>query len=286
MTNAITINNLSKDYGKIHALQKVSLQISAGQITGLVGPNGAGKSTLIKSLVGALQPDQGEISVLNLNPISERWTLRKKLGYMPQEPALYMDLTASENVTFYGLLHRLANPRQQAEKLLAELDLGDRLKSPVHTLSGGMRSRVSLACALVHKPELLILDEPTAGLDPLLKRHLWQRFRELVSQGKTLLISTHLMDEAMLCHYVILLQHGQVVAQDAPHKLVATGFAKLRFRDKSKEWSETVLTEGESMATSLRKYGLNKNIENLEIEAENLEDVMVAKLREQKEEKK
>jgi len=127
MNNAIKVSRLSKDYGKVHALRNVSMDIPARQITGLVGPNGAGKSTLIKALVGALQPTGGSISVMDSDPIKQRWDLRKKLGYMPQEPALYNDLSARENVAFYARLHDVENPREHAEKLLTELDLGERL---------------------------------------------------------------------------------------------------------------------------------------------------------------
>jgi ABC-2 type transport system ATP-binding protein len=285
MDMAISVNKLSKNYGKVKALQEVSLEIPAGKITGLVGPNGAGKTTLIKALVGALQPTAGTITVLNLDPIRQRWELRKKLGYMPQEPALYLDLTALENVSFYARLHRTDNPTNLSEKILQELDLGDRLASPVHTLSGGMQKRVSLACALVHDPELLILDEPTAALDPLLKRHLWQRFKELARAGKTLLISTHLMDEAMLCDYVVLLQHGRVVAHDPPRTLIATGKTVLHFHGARGDWSETVPAEGRAMAATLHQHGLSKEVSNLEIETENLEDVMVNRLKKQGKEK-
>lgn len=285
MTYAISVNNLSKDYGQVHALQSVSVQIPAGQITGLVGPNGAGKTTLIKALVGALQPSAGSTGVLGLDPIKQCWELRKKIGYMPQESALYVDLSARENVTFYARLHRTTNSREQAEKLLKELDLADRLDSAVHTLSSGMQKRVSLACALVHNPELLILDEPTAALDPLLKRHLWARFKELAGLGKTLLVSTHLIDEAMLCDNVILLQHGQVIAHDTPRKLIAAGKAVLHYHGPTGEWSETIPAEGKAMAAALQKHGLSKDINQLEIGAENLEDVMVAKLHSQRKEK-
>jgi ABC-2 type transport system ATP-binding protein len=281
MTSAISVNNLSKNYGQVHALTNVSLEIPAGKITGLVGPNGAGKTTLIKALVGALSPNNGQIQVLNLNPIKHRWELRKKLGYMPQEIALYVDLTARENVAFYARLHGSNKPYELADKILTELDLAERLKSPVNTLSGGMQKRVSLACALVHNPELLLLDEPTAALDPLLKRHLWQRFKELASQGKTLLISTHLIDEAMFCDNVILLQNGQVVAHDTPRQILAAGKTILRYYGKTSAWSETVPAEGSALAAALQKHGLSNDINRLEIESENLEDVMIAKLKDQ-----
>jgi ABC-2 type transport system ATP-binding protein len=281
MNIAFTVKNLSKDYDKVHALRDVSLTIPAGQITGLVGPNGAGKTTLIKSLVGALQPTNGSMSVLGLDPIQERWQLRKKLGYMPQEPALYDDLSARENVAFYARLHHIDSPRDHAEKILTELELGKRLHSPVHTLSGGMQKRVSLACALVHDPQLLILDEPTAALDPLLKRYMWKRFQALADQGKTLIVTTHLMDEAMLCDSVVLLREGRVIAHDAPRKLIAAGKTVLRFFGRGKQWDETVQADGTAIVQALRKHGLSSNINRLDIDVENLEDVMVTKLKEE-----
>jgi len=286
MNNTIRVDHLSKDYGQVHALSDVSLTIPTGQITGLVGPNGAGKTTLIKSLVGALQPTNGSMSVLELDPIRERWQLRTKLGYMPQEPALYDDLSARENVAFYARLHHIEPPRICAEKLLTGLELGKRLHSPVHTLSGGMQKRVSLACALVHNPQLLILDEPTAGLDPLLKRHLWERFQALAKQGKTLIISTHLMDEAILCDRVVLLQHGRVLAHDTPQKFIATGKTVLHFHSQGKDWHEKVTADGVAIVQVLKKHGLSNNIDRLDINTENLEDVMVTKLKKKKEEKK
>ncbi|MDD5040653.1 MAG: ABC transporter ATP-binding protein [Patescibacteria group bacterium] len=279
--NAISVQNLSKDYGPVHALQDVSLDIPVGHITGLVGPNGAGKTTFIKALVGALRPTGGSVRVLGMDPIKQRWALRKKIGYMPQEPALYTDLSARENVVFYARVHRSTEVRKRADTLLNELDLGDRLGSSVHTLSGGMQKRVSLACALVHNPELLILDEPTAALDPLLKRHLWSWFKQLAQAGKTLLVSTHLIDEAMLCDSVILLRHGRVMAYDTPRSLVASGTATLRYRGQRGEWSETVPADGAAVAAALQHHGLSNDIASVEIEAENLEDVMVAKLEKQ-----
>ncbi|MFH1207883.1 MAG: ABC transporter ATP-binding protein [Patescibacteria group bacterium] len=285
MTNAVSVKNLSKDYKHVHALQGISLEIPTGRITGLVGPNGAGKSTFIKALVGALQPTGGSVNVLGLDPIKQRWELRKKIGYMPQEPALYTDLSARENVVFYARVHRSADARGRADTLLSELDLGDRLDSPVHTLSGGMQKRVSLACALAHDPELLVLDEPTAALDPLLKRHLWSRFKRLTQTGKTLLISTHLIDEAMLCDTVILLRHGQVVAMDAPRSLVASGTSTIRYRTGKKEWLEKTSSDGTALAKALKTYGLLEEITSIEVESENLEDVMVAKLEKQGKEK-
>ena len=195
---------------------------------------------------------------------------------MPQDSALYDDLTAEENVTFYAKIHGIHNSRGQAEKMLSELDLGDRLHSPTYTLSGGMKKRVSLACSMVHDPELYLLDEPTAALDPALKRSLWARFRKLADAGKTLLVSTHLMDEAMLCDRVVLLQMGKVIAFDTPQNLIARGSLTLKFISKDRTWSDTIVADGATIATILHKYGLSTDIEKLELSSENLEDVMVS----------
>jgi len=283
MNTAISVKNLGKKYKHVQALDNVNVEIFTGEITGLVGPNGAGKSTLIKAIVGALNPTSGKIKVLGLDPIKKRWDLRKKIGYMPQDPALYEDLTTRENVAFFARIHGISDPKQRAEKILNELDLGQRLKSVNHTLSGGMKKRVSLACSLVHDPELLLLDEPTAALDPLLKRNLWSRFKQMSEQGKTLFISTHLMDEAMLCDKVILLREGNVIAHDTPRNLIARGNSNLHFKTDKKEWKEKVSAEGTTMAKALQQYGLSKEITKLDIDAESLEDVMISLLNDKKE---
>ena len=279
MGPAIFVEHLTKSYGSIQALRNVSLTVPPGQIVGLVGPNGAGKTTLMKAVIGALTPDQGTVRVLGLNPLTDRWPLRVKLGYMPQEPALYDDLSALENIVFYAKLHQVPPPRSRAQTLFTELDLIKRANSLVHTLSGGMQKRVSLACTLVHEPPLLILDEPTAALDPLLKRHLWARFKELVAGGRTLLISTHLIDEAMLCDAVGLMQHGRLVAYDAPRRLITRGQTKLYYRTADLTWTEQTTADGAAIATALRRHGLSPTINRLEVDAENLEDVMVGMLR-------
>lgn len=282
MNTAITIERLSKQYGDVHALREASVAIPAGQITGLLGPNGAGKTTLIKALVGALKPTSGTISVLGHDPLKERWMIRKKIGYMPQEPALYDDLSALENVMFYARLHRVTEPRVKATTLLTELDLGERLNSAVHTLSGGMQKRVSLACALIHDPELLLLDEPTAALDPLLKRQLWERFRQLAARGRTLVVSTHQMDEAMLCDTVVVIDHGRILAHDQPRKLITRGQANINFQNSQKLWTEKVPAEGLAIANVLHQHGLSSDITSLTVEGDNLEDVMVKLIKEGK----
>ncbi|MFH1509471.1 MAG: ABC transporter ATP-binding protein [bacterium] len=282
MRQAIVARNLSKHYKNVQALKNVGLEIPQSQITGLVGPNGAGKSTFIKSVIGTLNLTAGSIEVLGFDPIKDRYKMRKNLGYMPQDSALYEDISARENVSFFARLHKVKNPRGKAQELLKMLNLEERFKSPVYTLSGGMKKRVSLASALVHDPDLLLLDEPTAALDPLLKRNLWKKFREFVEEGKTLLISTHLIDEAMLCDSVILLQKGEVIAHDTPKNLIAKGTSKLIFHKSKEEWTEKVEASGKAMANLLHQYGLSRDIESLDIDTKNLEDVMIELLNQKK----
>ena len=220
---AIQVENIKRKYGHIEALRGVNLQVEKGTIFGLLGPNGAGKSTLIKILVGSTRPDEGEARVLDLNPFKESRKLRDLLGYMPQSPALYDDLTARDNIRFFGQSHQMSDLGERVEKVLEFTGLVERAGDAVSGFSGGMKQRVSLACALVHRPQALFLDEPTAGVDPLLKETFWQHFRQLAAQGVTLFISTHLMDEALLCDKLAIMRDGEVLACDTSTEYNATG---------------------------------------------------------------
>ncbi len=203
--NAIDVQGLTKRYGRTEALRGVDLSVPEGCLFGLLGPNGAGKTTLIRTLVGALRPTGGSVRVLGLEPLRQRWQLRQQIGYVPQSPALYEDLSARDNVAFFGSAHLSHGLRKRIEEVLLLTDLANKADYPVHALSGGMKNRVSLAAALVHQPRILFLDEPTAGVDPYLRARLWELFKKLASEGTTILISTHLMDEAMLCDRVAIL---------------------------------------------------------------------------------
>src|SRR5437764_4437501 len=197
--DVIAVTGVTKMYGRIAALGGVDLSVPNGVVFGLLGPNGAGKSTLIKALVGALRPMAGTVRVLNLDPLRDGSQLRRQIGYMPQSPALYDDLSARDNIAFFGRAHNMPDPQRQIEAVLELTDLVARAGDRVHTVCGGMQRRVSLACALVHQPRLLFLDEPTAAVDPSLRARFWRTFRELAASGVTLFISTHLLDEALLC---------------------------------------------------------------------------------------
>ena len=223
---AIEVKAVSKHYGPIPALDRASLAIRPGEIFGLVGANGAGKTTLIKVLVGLLPADAGSVQVLGLDPRTQAAALRSQIGYMPQSAALYEDLTALENVRFFAAAQTVGkDARQLVESALGQVDLTDRQHHLVSTFSGGMKQRLSLACALLHRPRLLLLDEPSTGVDPRLRERLWRYFRTQVAEGTTIVVSTHQMDEVVHCDRVAIMRAGRVLACDSPSGLLARGSA-------------------------------------------------------------
>ena len=274
--DAVEVSRLTKRYGRLEALGGVDLRVSEGAVFGLVGPNGAGKTTLIKALVGVLRPSAGEVRVLGLNPLKQRADLRRRVGYMPQSPALYEDLPARANVEFFGAAHRVVDLKKKTEEVLELADLTARADDPVYKLSGGMKRRVSLACALVHRPRVLLLDEPTAAVDPQLRHRLWNTFRELAGGGTTLFISTHLMDEAMLCDRVAILRNGRVVISDAPRRILEEGKTRLVLERDGKEEERVIGGHPEDLAAALRSYGLSPEVAAVSVEADSLETVILS----------
>ncbi|ABG03413.1 ABC transporter related [Rubrobacter xylanophilus DSM 9941] len=275
--DAVEAVGLEKRYGKqVEALRGVDLSVRKGEVFGLVGPNGAGKTTLIKALVGSLRPSGGRARVLGLDPLRDRPELRRRIGYMPQSPVLYDDLPALENVEFFGAAHGVPGLRGRAREALRFVELEERAKDPVHTLSGGMKNRVSLACALVHEPEMLFLDEPTAGVDPRLRSRFWAAFRELARGGATLFISTHLMDEATLCDRVAVLRQGRVVVSDSPRGILRRGRTRLRVREGEREEERLIGGRPEDLAEALRGYGLRGSVSAVSVEADSLEQVVLS----------
>ena len=274
--DAVEVSRLTKRYGRLEALGGVDLRVSEGAVFGLVGPNGAGKTTLIKALVGALRPSAGEVRVLGLNPLKQRADLRRRVGYMPQSPALYEDLPARANVEFFGAAHRVVDLKKKTEEVLELADLTARADDPVYKLSGGMKRRVSLACALVHRPRVLFLDEPTAAVDPQLRHRLWNTFRELAGGGTTLFISTHLMDEAMLCDRVAILRNGRVVISDAPRRILEEGKTRLVLERDGKEEERVIGGHPEDLAAALREYGLAQDVSAVDVREDSLETVVLS----------
>ncbi len=274
--HAIEVAGLTKNYGKVGALQGVDFTVPRGTVFGLVGPNGAGKTTLIKSLVGALRPSGGEVRVLGFEPLKDRTELRRRIGYMPQSPALYEDLPARDNVRFFGAAHHTPELRKKVAKVLEFTDLAERAGDPVHTFSGGMKRRVSLACALIHRPQILFLDEPTAAVDPYLRSRIWKTFRELAESGVTLFISTHLMDEAILCDRIAILRKGRVIVSDTPHEILERGKTQLMVRRSADEEERTIGGRPEDLAAALHPYGLGAEISGVEVRADSLETVVLS----------
>jgi len=222
--DAIVARDLTVRRGGRDILLGVSCRLARGRITGLIGPSGGGKTTFMRAVVGVQRRVSGELTVLGLPAGSP--PLRRRIGYQTQAPALYEDLSVRENLEYFARLVRA--PRGQVGELIARIDLGGAERQLVRSLSGGQRSRVSLATALLGSPELLVLDEPTVGLDPVLRERLWILFRELAAGGATLLLSSHVMDEAGRCDEALLVRDGRVLAQATPAQLTSrTGAADL-----------------------------------------------------------
>lgn len=213
MDDSVVAERVSKDFGPIRAVRDVSFQITPGLTYGLLGPSGCGKTTLIRLLLGLTLPTTGSIEVWGERVPSAE--MHAHSGYMPQNTALYMELSARENVAFFASLYGLREGKA-VDEALALMELSERADSPVNTLSGGMQRRVSLACALVHQPRLLLLDEPTVGVDPRLRSAFWDHFRALNRIGTTTIVTSHVMDEAARCDRLLLMRDGLLLAEGTP----------------------------------------------------------------------
>ena len=212
---AIDIQNLRVVRGKRVALDNISVQIARGTITGLLGPSGCGKTTLMRCIVGTQIIDEGTVAVLG-RPAGSA-DLRHRVGYVTQDPTIYNDLRIVDNVRYFSALY--GTDSQAADEAIAAVGLDDHRTALCGNLSGGQRTRVSLACALVSRPELLVLDEPTVGLDPVLRVDLWDQFHQLAKRGTTLVVSSHVMDEADHCGDLLLMREGRLLAHSTPTKL-------------------------------------------------------------------
>ncbi|WP_407444875.1 ABC transporter ATP-binding protein [Rhodococcus sp. (in: high G+C Gram-positive bacteria)] len=212
---AVDVHDLRVRRGAHLALDDVSLQVSRGSITGLLGPSGCGKTTLMRSIVGSQIIESGTVTVLDLPAGTAE--LRRRVGYVTQAASVYQDLTVTENVSYFASLY--GRPRATVGATIDAVGLTSHARTRADALSGGQLGRVSLACALVGDPELLVLDEPTVGLDPLLRVELWEHFRSLARRGVTVLVSSHVMDEADRCDDLLLMREGRLVGQLTPAQL-------------------------------------------------------------------
>ncbi|MET0286633.1 MAG: ABC transporter ATP-binding protein [Polyangiales bacterium] len=218
----IHTEHLSRKFGALVAVRDVSLDVRKGEIFGVLGPNGAGKSTTIRMLCGILDPSSGSGTVVGFDVTKEAEKIKTRIGYMTQRFSLYEDLTVEENLRFYAGIYdvKRAQRRERVAKVMEQAGLSDRRSQIAGTLSGGWKQRVALACATVHEPPLLFLDEPTAGVDPVSRRQFWNQIHRVASEGTTVLVTTHYMDEAERCHRLAFIFRGEVLTVGTPTEVV------------------------------------------------------------------
>ena len=225
---AVITEGLTRRFGPLTAVDHLDLHVKAGELYGFLGPNGAGKSTTLRMLCGILEPSEGNGTVLGIDLRRDPERIKSAIGYMSQKFSLYDDLTAEENLTFYARAYMVPRSERAARtaQMIRLADLSGQEKKQARFLSGGYRQRLALACALVHHPRLVFLDEPTAGVDPVSRRNFWGLIRRLVEEGITILVTTHYMDEAELCDTLGFIYQGKLIAQGAPAAIKTETFRK------------------------------------------------------------
>ncbi|HSR51917.1 MAG TPA: ABC transporter ATP-binding protein [Acidobacteriota bacterium] len=216
---AIRTRGATKRFGELTAVDSLDLEVDSGEVFGFLGPNGAGKSTLMRMLMGLMKPTEGQVEVLGLCMPEQADALRTRIGYMAQRFSLYQDLTVEENLEFAAEVYGISPHRERVEEALHEFGLQERRKQRPATLSGGWRQRLALAAANIHRPELLVLDEPTAGVDPENRRLFWDKLFLLAARGTTILVSTHYMDEAIRCYRLCMMRRGRKAIEGRPAEL-------------------------------------------------------------------
>jgi ABC-2 type transport system ATP-binding protein len=219
---AIDVHGLNKHFGEKHVVRDLSLSVKRGEIFGFLGPNGSGKTTSIRMMCGLLTPDSGEGQCLGFDIIRERAEVKRRVGYMTQKFSLWEDLSIRENLDFVARIYGMGNRGAAVEKSLEDLGLAMRAKQLAGTLSGGWKQRLALAACMLHSPDLLLLDEPTAGVDPKARRDFWEEIHRLAASGISVLVSTHYMDEAERCHKLAYIAYGTLLAQGTAAEVVAS----------------------------------------------------------------
>ena len=220
MTLAIDVHDLNKSFGEHHVVRDVAIQVEQGHICGFLGPNGSGKTTTLRMLCGLLTPDSGAGTCLGHDILTQTDAIKRSTGYMTQRFSLYEDLTVGENLDFIARMYGLDRRRERLRQSLERLGLTDRRDQRAGTLSGGWKQRLALAACVLHQPRLLLLDEPTAGVDPKARREFWDEIHRLAGEGITVLVSTHYMDEAERCHDVAYIVGGRLIARGTADELV------------------------------------------------------------------
>jgi ABC-2 type transport system ATP-binding protein len=221
MNVAIDVQGLNKSFGGRRVVKDFSIRVEEGRITGFLGPNGSGKTTTLRMVCGLLTPDSGQGTALGFDIISESWEIKRRTGYMTQRFSLYEDLTVAENLEFSARIRGLDRRRERVDAALEQLGLAERRKQLAGTLSGGWKQRLALAVATLHEPQLLLLDEPTAGVDPEARRTFWDEIHALAAKGLTVLVSTHYMDEAERCHDIAYIAYGELLARGTADEVIA-----------------------------------------------------------------
>ena len=220
-TPAITVTNLTKKFGDFTAVDNISFEAKRGEIFGFLGPNGSGKTTTIRMMLGLLTPSAGEIQALGMSVNGNQAEFQQRVGYMSQRFSLYNDLTVLQNLQFYGAAYGLNNAtlKSRIQDALAMAGLEGREHTKTKDLSGGWRQRLALSAAILHRPELLFLDEPTAGVDPISRRAFWDLLYKLIADGVSVFVTTHYMDEAEHCHHLCFIQRGKIIADGSPAEI-------------------------------------------------------------------
>jgi ABC-2 type transport system ATP-binding protein len=222
VAEALVFDNVAKRYGAVQALDGVSFSVRAGEMFGLIGPDGAGKTTSIRLLCGLIRPDRGRIAVLGHDPARQHRSITESMGYLSQRFSLYGDLSIDENIAFFAEIHGMRNYHARRDQLLDMTQLTPFRGRLADQLSGGMKQKLALACTLVHEPKVIVLDEPTTGVDPVSRREFWKLLSQFLAQGITILMSTPYLDEAERCARIALLHEGRLLALDEPGRLRAS----------------------------------------------------------------
>ena len=249
--NVIDVQGLTKRFGDKTVVDHVSLDVRRGEIVGFLGPNGSGKTTTIRMICGLLTPDEGSGTVLGLDVLHDSVAIKRQTGYMTQRFSFYEDLTISENLDFVARLYKMKPRRKVVADTLKDLGLYGRRNQLAGTLSGGWKQRLALAACIMHEPKLLLLDEPTAGVDPKARRDFWDEIHKLAAEGLTVLVSTHYMDEAERCHRIFYISYGKLIAKGTVEEVVAgSGLA-------------TFIVRGPDHSALARKIGVLEGVEQV-----------------------
>lgn len=268
----IEINGLTKNYGRICAVDNLSLSIDQGEVFGLIGPNGAGKTTTIKVLTTLTKPDAGYCTINGFDVVKDRFEIKKRISVVPQENNLDRELTAGENLGIYAMLHSVPDRKSKIRDCLTMVNLWDRRDSIVSGFSGGMQRRLLLARALLSQPEVLFLDEPSIGLDPQIRRQMWDTIRKTGIEGRTVVLTTHYIEEAeTLCHRVGIMIRGQLIALDTPGNLKnSIGEYVVEFIDAEGKLQQQICLSRDDANKAVTGYSGNVTIRKT-----NLEDVFI-----------